>query len=146
MAQKQEKTNLWIEHGSSNVTIITLAMALTFCWSCLTSYMSGMNGPIATKQNPKNHWLNARHQMGDRYNRKLPGRLLMFVCKKHLVNTLRPNDAYMPHQPRPSLVQIMACCLTNIWSMIWYCWLDPWEQTSVKSLSKFKYFHSRKCI
>ena len=27
-----------------------------------------------------------------------------------------------------------------------YCWFEPWEQTSVKSLSKFMYFHSRKCI
>ena len=27
-----------------------------------------------------------------------------------------------------------------------YCWLDPWEQTSVKFQSQFKHFHSRKCI
>ena len=30
--------------------------------------------------------------------------------------------------------------------MLEYCWLDPWEQTSVKSLSKFIHFHLRKCI
>ena len=30
--------------------------------------------------------------------------------------------------------------------MLEYCYLDPWEQTSVKSQSKFIYFHSRKCI
>ena len=29
----------------------------------------------------------------------------------HVFNSLRPSDAYMRHQPRPSLVQIMACCL-----------------------------------
>ena len=79
LVAKKQKTNLWIEHMSSNVTIITLAMALTFCWSYLTSHMSGMNGPIATKQK-KNHWLNARHQIGAWYSRKLPGRLSMFVC------------------------------------------------------------------
>ena len=27
-----------------------------------------------------------------------------------------------------------------------YCQLDPWEQTSVKFESKYKTFHSRKCI
>ena len=26
-----------------------------------------------------------------------------------------------------------------------YCLLEPWEQTSVKTYSKFIYFHSRKC-
>ena len=26
------------------------------------------------------------------------------------------------------------------------CWLDPWEQTSMKSQSKFRHFHSRKSI
>ena len=30
--------------------------------------------------------------------------------------------------------------------MLEYCYLDPLEQTSVKSQSKFIYFHSRKCI
>ena len=29
------------------------------------------------------------------------------------VNSLRPSDAYICHQPRPSLVQIMACCLVG---------------------------------
>ena len=30
--------------------------------------------------------------------------------------------------------------------MLGYCWLDPREQTSVKSQSKFIHFHSRKCV
>ena len=30
--------------------------------------------------------------------------------------------------------------------MLEYCYLDPWEQTSVKFWSEFKHFHSRKCI
>ena len=30
--------------------------------------------------------------------------------------------------------------------MLKYCQLDPWEQNSVKSWSKFIHFHSRKCI
>ena len=71
--------------------------------------------------------------------------------KKLLVlHSLRPSDAYMHHQPRPSLVQIMACRLfgakTLSQPMLYYCQLDPYEQTSVKLYSKFKHFHSRKCI
>ena len=27
-----------------------------------------------------------------------------------------------------------------------YCWLDPWEQTSVKFISKSVHFHSRKIV
>ena len=30
--------------------------------------------------------------------------------------------------------------------MLEYCWLDLWEQTSVKSYSKLIHLHSRKCI
>ena len=45
------------------------------------------------------------------------------------VNSLRPNDAYMRHQPRPSLVQIMASRLFGSKllseSMLHYCQLDP---------------------
>ena len=66
------------------------------------------------------------------------------------VNSLRPSDAYMRHQPRPSLVQMMACHLIGAKPlsepMLYYCQLDPQEQTSVKLYSKFKYFHSGKCI
>ena len=33
-----------------------------------------------------------------------------------------------------------------IWTMLEYCWLDHWEQTSMKSQSNFIHCHSRKCI
>ena len=33
-----------------------------------------------------------------------------------LYNSLRPSDAYMRHQPRPSLVQIKACRKAIIWT------------------------------
>ena len=56
----------------------------------------------------------------------------------------------MRHQPRPSLVQIVACRLFGAEPlserMLYYCQLDPQEQISVKLFSKFKYFHSRKFI
>ena len=49
----------------------------------------------------------------------------------------------------PPLVQIMACRLDGAKPlsepMLEYCWLDPWEQTSVKYQSKFELFHPRKC-
>ena len=69
------------------------------------------------------------------------------------LNSLRPSDAYkmyMRHQPGPTLVQIMTCCLFSTkplsGPMLYYCQLDRWEQTSIKLYSKFKHFHSRKCI
>ena len=47
--------------------------------------------------------------------------LLLFVA----IGSLRPNDAYMRCQPRPSLVQIMACRLASNMplseSMLEYC-------------------------
>ena len=63
-------------------------------------------------------------------------------------NSLRPIDAYMRRQHRPSLVQIMFCRLFGAKPlsepMLTFWQLDPWEETSVKFQSKFKYFHSRK--
>ena len=45
------------------------------------------------------------------------------------VNSLRPRDAYMHHQTRPSLVQIMACHLFGAKPlskpMLHYCQMDP---------------------
>ena len=49
-----------------------------------------------------------------------------------------------------ALVQIMAYCLLGTKPlskpMLGYCQLDPKEQTSVKFQSKYKTFHSQKCI
>ena len=71
--------------------------------------------------------------------------LVLSIC----FNSLRPNDAYIRRQPRPSSVQIMACHLFGnkplSEPMLSFSQLDPWEQISVKSKSKFKYFHWRKC-
>ena len=51
---------------------------------------------------------------------------------------------------RQALVQVMACRLFGAKSlpepMLTYCQLDPQEQISVKFHSKYKIFHSRKCI
>ena len=67
-----------------------------------------------------------------------------------IFNSLRPTDAYLRHQPMSSLVQIMACHLFGTKPLsqpiLYYCQLDPKEQTSVKLHSKFRHFHSRKCI
>ena len=49
-----------------------------------------------------------------------------------------------------SLVQVMACCLFGTKplpeTMLPVCQLNPWEQISMKFLSEFYHFHSRKCI
>ena len=54
---------------------------------------------------------------------------------------LRPNDTDMHHQKRPSLLQIMACCLFSnkplSEPMLPYCQLDSWECISVKFESKY---------
>ena len=56
----------------------------------------------------------------------------------------------MCQQTIPSLVQIMACRPVGAKPlsepMLEYCRFHLWERTSVKSESKFIYFHSRKCI
>ena len=52
-------------------------------------------------------------------------------------NSMRPRDAYMCWQLRPSLVKIIACRLFHAKPlpepMLPYCQLDPRELTSVKS-------------
>ena len=52
--------------------------------------------------------------------------------------------------PRSALVQLMACHLFSAKPLsepvLGYYQLDLWEQTSAKFLSKYKIFHSRKCI
>ena len=64
-----------------------------------------------------------------------------------VVNLLKPSDEYMHQQTKPWLVEMMACCLVSTKPLykpqLAYHQL---EQTSVKFESKFKYFHSRKCI
>ena len=51
---------------------------------------------------------------------------------------------------KSSLFQIMACRLVGAKplseTVLKYCQLGPWKQTPVKFWSKFKHFHSRKCI
>ena len=71
----------------------------------------------------------------------LPG-----ITGRSMVNSLRPNDAYMRHQTSTSLVQIMACCLFGAKPLskpMMYCQLG---QTSITLYSKFKHFCSRKCF
>ena len=66
------------------------------------------------------------------------------------LNSLRPGDAYMRQKTNPSLVQIMACRLVGAKPLsapiLEYCWLDPWQHTSVKSPSICIHFHKRKYI
>ena len=67
-----------------------------------------------------------------------------------IVNSSPPSATYMRQWIREALVQIMACRLfgANPLSepMLEYCYFDPQEQTSVKYSSKYKTFHSQKCI
>ena len=56
----------------------------------------------------------------------------------------------MRQQTKPPLVQKMACQLfsdrPSFESMMVYCWLDPWKQTSVKFEYKYNNFKTRKYI
>ena len=66
------------------------------------------------------------------------------------INSSPPSAAFMHQWIGSALVQIMACRLFGAKPvskpMLCYCQLDPWEQTLVKLLSKYKTFYSRKCI
>ena len=60
------------------------------------------------------------------------------------------DAAYMRPWIVSALVQIMACRLYGAKPLsdprLDHYQLDPWEQTSVKFLSKYKIFHSWRCI
>ena len=56
----------------------------------------------------------------------------------------------MHYQTRPSLVQLMACCLFSteplFQTMLDYCQLSPWEHIGVKFESKYNNFYFKKSI
>ena len=60
------------------------------------------------------------------------------------------NSSPLSGWTRSALIQVMAChefsILPSPETMLTYCHLDPWEQTSVKFESKRKTFRSGKCI
>ena len=64
--------------------------------------------------------------------------------------TSSPSAAYMRWWTGSVLVKVMALCLSGAKPlhkpMLPYHQLDPWEQTSVNFKSKWKTFHSRKCL
>ena len=60
-------------------------------------------------------------------------RILMYSTRLRLyqcINSFRPSDAYIRHQPRASLVLMVASCLASAKPlsepMLEYCKLDPW--------------------
>ena len=65
-------------------------------------------------------------------------------------NSSPPSAADIRRWTGSALVQVMACRLFGAKPlhdpMLTYCWLDPLVQTSVKFESKYKTFHSRKCV
>ena len=81
----------------------------------------------------------------------------IFCKMNHFLNVemefsqlIPPSSAYMRHRFGSALVRIMACRLFDAKPVseptLIYCQLYPWEQNSVKFESKYKTFHSRKCI
>ena len=63
--------------------------------------------------------------------------LISHLLRANEFNSLRLSDAYMHQWNRPSLVQMMACCLLGTKPsaeqiMFFFCQLEPYEQTSVK--------------
>ena len=67
-----------------------------------------------------------------------------------IVNSSPPCATFMCWWTGPALFQVMACCLSGAKplpeSMLPYCQLDHWEQTSVKFKLKWKNFHSSKFV
>ena len=75
------------------------------------------------------------------------------ICEPRLHdNMYQPisaSAAYMYRWTGPTLVQLMACRLfgaKRLPELLNYCQLDLWEQNSVKFESKYKTFHSWKCV
>ena len=77
-------------------------------------------------------------------------RFITWVTSAGPVFTPPSSDTYMRQWIGSVLVQIMACrsfgAKPSSEPMLGYCQFDPKEQTSVKFPSKYKTFHSRKCI
>ena len=67
-----------------------------------------------------------------------------------LFNSSTPSARYLQWWTGSALVQAIACRLSGAKPfpelMLPFCHLDPWEQTSVKFESKWKTFHSWKCL
>ena len=66
-----------------------------------------------------------------------------------LISSLH-SAVYVLRWTGSALVQIMACCLFSAKPspepMLFYCQLNLWEQTLMELESKYKTFHSWKCI
>ena len=72
------------------------------------------------------------------------------VESSHAVSSSPLSAAYMRQLTRSALDQIMACCLFGTKPspelMLTYCQSDPYEQTSLKFESKFKFFIHEMCL
>ena len=67
----------------------------------------------------------------------------------HVFNSLRPSDAYMRHETKPSLIQIVACRLAGASHHLKQCrimWIGPWGTNFNNILVEIHNFHSRKCV
>ena len=78
---------------------------------------------------PRTHWEAAR---------------VLHLWPSNKLNSFRPSDAFMHHQARPSLVQMMARHLFGSKPlsepMLAYCQLNPWEHISVTFELKIQQF------
>ena len=76
--------------------------------------------------------------------------VISYLASNVIIKWSPPSDAYMCQWTGSAFVQIMACRLVSAKPlpepMPAYCWLDSWEQISVKFKSEFYHFHWRKCI
>ena len=73
-------------------------------------------------------------------------------CMKYpwtMFNSLRPSDAYMRHETKPSSIQIVACRLAGASHHLKQCgimWIGPWGTSFNNILVKIHHFQSRKCV
>ena len=73
-------------------------------------------------------------------------------CMKYpwtMFNSLRPSDAYMRHETKPSLIQIVACRLAGASHHLKQCgimWIGPWGTNFNNTLVEIHHFPSRKCV
>ena len=157
----------WFESAKWPSTKMSALIKLWYCTQNKVSKtakrarLSGNVRPISLQQLQTSLWifrhiLKRTRKPGLKIGMKLKNITKLFTkdCVKAAqllcVNSSPPSAAYMCQWTGSALVEIMACRLIGakplFQSMLKYCWLDHQEQTSVKFESKYKTFHSWKCI
>ena len=131
-----------------DVLISEIAL-LTLRWQFVYLKILSETGPYKLHTWPRSHtWYTRSHTW---YNQQVHI-MVQNSCMKYpwnMFNSLRPSDAFMRHETKLALVQIMACRLAGASHYLKQCgtmWIGPWGTNFNNILVKMHHFHSRKCV